>query len=528
MTRCGQEPSTSSALQRWNLSGDAASTSNSPVMEAQQTYFGYNIVYAPWMKRPYRLSMEGLHEELMDCWRWLRPTEIEYRARCNVFDRVANMIKRRWDGLAGLRVSKFGSLQTRLFLINSDIDVLVEYDQESDGPPCILQDTAKLFQDDDSFLDVMTLVDTPVPVIKVQDGDTRISIDISFNTRQGVKAANYIEELKKEFPVLEPLLFVLKQFLSERRLNLAYTGGLSSYGLILLLQQFLQTNYDDLRGLPAEDQSINLGLLLMHFLEIFGQEFNYTDVGIRVKDACYVRKEGDMRRAGYLYLEDPLLPENDVCRSSYNILVVRAAFERALIILKSIVVPELVNKTAWGKHYTGSMMGGLLTISQSQYTYRLWLKGYTFKHSDIDKLEEPQVDPAFVLVSPTKKDYLKRLADNMRVSRRLAFSAPKKIEKPPTENEKETAEALSTANTETQRSANEDPDPKAAAILAESEESGRAGGFSRASDGTANSEEVEEGFSLVTSKKKLKPKQETGPGINGYSGKKAFPFKDAR
>ncbi|KAK5967289.1 hypothetical protein GCK32_019310, partial [Trichostrongylus colubriformis] len=66
-----------------------------------------------------------------------------------------------------------------------------------------------------------------------------VNVDISFNTAQGVKAADYIEKVKEEFPVVEPLILVLKQFLILRRLNTTYTGGLSSYGLILMLINFL-------------------------------------------------------------------------------------------------------------------------------------------------------------------------------------------------------------------------------------------------------------------------------------------------
>lgn len=42
------------------------------------------------------------------------------------------------------------------------------------------------------------------------------------------------------YPTLPPLVFVLKQFLSQAGLNKVYEGGISSYSLILLTVNFLQ------------------------------------------------------------------------------------------------------------------------------------------------------------------------------------------------------------------------------------------------------------------------------------------------
>jgi len=44
------------------------------------------------------------------------------------------------------------------------------------------------------------------------------------------------------YPTLEYLVFVLKQFLLQRDLNEVFTGGVSSYSLILMAISFLQVN----------------------------------------------------------------------------------------------------------------------------------------------------------------------------------------------------------------------------------------------------------------------------------------------
>lgn len=79
-----------------------------------------------------------------------------------------------------------------------------------------------------------------VPIIKLTDKETDIKVDISFNMNNGVKSAELIKNFKRRFPVLDKLVLVLKQFLLQRDLNEVFTGGISSYSLILMTISFLQ------------------------------------------------------------------------------------------------------------------------------------------------------------------------------------------------------------------------------------------------------------------------------------------------
>lgn len=49
------------------------------------------------------------------------------------------------------------------------------------------------------------------------------------------------------YPVLPYLIFVLKQFLLQRDLNEVFTGGISSYSLILMVISFLQVRIQQRR-----------------------------------------------------------------------------------------------------------------------------------------------------------------------------------------------------------------------------------------------------------------------------------------
>ena len=69
---------------------------------------------------------------------------------------------------------------------------------------------------------------------------TDIKVDISFNMSSGVNSARLIKEYKGMYPALPKLVMVLKQFLLQRDLNEVFTGGISSYSLILMTVSFLQ------------------------------------------------------------------------------------------------------------------------------------------------------------------------------------------------------------------------------------------------------------------------------------------------
>ena len=65
----------------------------------------------------------------------------------------------------------------------------------------------------------------------------------------------------RDYPNLKFLVLVLKHFLLERDLNEVFTGGISSYCLILLVVSFLQVK---LMSTPAFGQCMILLTVLAH------------------------------------------------------------------------------------------------------------------------------------------------------------------------------------------------------------------------------------------------------------------------
>ena len=73
-----------------------------------------------------------------------------------------------------------------------------------------------------------------------------------------------------------------------------FTGGLSSYALILLLVSFLQLH----TRVDPSKANANLGVLLVEFFECYGKHFNYFKCGIRVRDGGSVVSKEDIQKVG--------------------------------------------------------------------------------------------------------------------------------------------------------------------------------------------------------------------------------------
>ncbi|XP_073688568.1 terminal nucleotidyltransferase 4A-like [Garra rufa] len=177
----------------------------------------------------------------------------------------------------------------------------------------------------------------------------------------------------KKYTVLPYLILVLKQFLLQRDLNEVFTGGISSYSLILMVISFLQLH----PRIDARNPNMNLGILLIEFFELYGRHFNYLKTGIRIKNGgAYMAKEDIMKamsngyRPSMLCIEDPLLPGNDVGRSSYGAMQVKEAFDYAYIILGHAVSPLA---RSYPNKDSDSTLGRIIKVTQEVIDYREWI-----------------------------------------------------------------------------------------------------------------------------------------------------------
>uniref|UniRef100_S4RRL6 PAP-associated domain-containing protein n=1 Tax=Petromyzon marinus TaxID=7757 RepID=S4RRL6_PETMA len=181
----------------------------------------------------------------------------------------------------------------------------------------------------------------------------------------------------QEYPLLPQLVLVLKQFLLQRDLNEPYTGGVSSYLLVMLVVSFLQPMqlHADIDGRSGDG---DLGVLLIEFFELYGRNFNYLKAGIRIKDGgSYVAKAEAQKELvegfgpSFLFVEDPVVPGQDLGRSSYGAMQARQAFDYAYTVLSRAVCPQ-------AKHYPNrdldSTLGRIVKVTREVTEYREWIQ----------------------------------------------------------------------------------------------------------------------------------------------------------
>ena len=212
-------------------------------------------------------------------------------------ERLSRLVTALWPRA---QVKIYGSHVTGLSLPSSDLDFVICLPAVHKNAPAVApgvlegrnainESSQKLLArklKGESWIDPRSIkiIDrTVVPVIKVSTKDNRsrmLHLDISFAgpEHHGLEAIEMITNITHELPMVRPLVLVLKQFLLDRSLLTAYTGGLSSYCLFLMLTRYLQeqsTSWSD------------CGALLMGFLDFYGNSFDPRATGLSVRRRQY-------------------------------------------------------------------------------------------------------------------------------------------------------------------------------------------------------------------------------------------------
>ncbi|OAY76293.1 Non-canonical poly(A) RNA polymerase PAPD5 [Ananas comosus] len=160
-----------------------------------------------------------------------------------------------------------------------------------------------------------------------------IRLDISFKSpsHTGLRTSELVRDLTQQFPASMPLALVLKKFLADRSLDHSYSGGLSSYCLILLITRFLQHEHHV--GQPTNQQ--NLGSLLMDFFYFFGNVFDPRQMRISIQGTgLYMTRERGLS-IDPIHIDDPLYSDNNVGRNCFRIHQCIKAFADAYSVLEN-------------------------------------------------------------------------------------------------------------------------------------------------------------------------------------------------
>ncbi|XP_066312290.1 uncharacterized protein [Miscanthus floridulus] len=253
--------------------------------------------------RRFRSPMLQLHKEILDFCDFISPSTEEQSSRTAAVQDVSDVVKHIWPQC---KVEVFGSFRTGLYLPTSDIDVIAK---------------------------------ARVPIVKFVERKSGIAFDISFDIDGGPQAADFIKDAVKKLPALRPLCMILKVFLHQRELNEVYTGGIGSYALLTMLITHLQLVWGgkDILGYHQSKEH-NLGILLVRFFDFYGRKLNHWDVGISCNSSrtFFLKSDKDFMnhdRPHLLAIQDPMAPDNDIGKNSFNYFKVKSAFSKAYSVL---------------------------------------------------------------------------------------------------------------------------------------------------------------------------------------------------
>ncbi|TYZ57260.1 hypothetical protein PybrP1_007862 [[Pythium] brassicae (nom. inval.)] len=187
---------------------------------------------------------ERLHAEILEYAQYTRSTVEAMAVHIEVM--IANVracVQSLWPRST---VETFGSYSTGIWLPSSDVDLVILDVVEANDAVATgknLRRLAKALKSQPWVHSLLVLDSAKIPVLKLVSADTRVPIDITFEsstTHSGLIARDLIKRYNEELPELYPLAVVFKQLLRERDLNDAYTGGLSSYSIVLMIVHFSQ------------------------------------------------------------------------------------------------------------------------------------------------------------------------------------------------------------------------------------------------------------------------------------------------
>ncbi|OAX37121.1 Nucleotidyltransferase [Rhizopogon vinicolor AM-OR11-026] len=300
---------------------------------------------APWVADvdwdSCRNVAEMLHREVVAFVRYMSPSEVEHEIRGLIVAHVSRAVA---DAFPDARIIPFGSYETKLYLPNGDIDLVIDSDSMAyTDKVTVLRALANVIKRAWITSRVTIIAKAKVPIIKFVTTYGRLNVDISVNQGNGVVAGKivngFLSDMRGCGLALRSLVIIAKAFLNQRGMNEVYTGGLGSYSIVCLAVSFLQMHPKIRRG--EIDAEKNLGVLVMEFFELYGCYFNYEEVGISVRNGgSYFSKRQrgwyDSLKRNLLSVEDPTDPSNDISKGSYGIGKVRQTLAGAHGIMTSM------------------------------------------------------------------------------------------------------------------------------------------------------------------------------------------------
>ena len=233
------------------------------------------------------------------------------------------------------KVKLYGSRATNLCLMWSDLDYVIVNENNNNNNNEINYNFLGLLYEKISkqnwVYKIKFISSAKIPIIKVVTTEkyNKIPIDISMENSGhfGLKSVELVKEYLNKYESLEPIVFAIKTLLKLSNLNDPYSGGISSYGIILMIVNFLINQNN-----KGEKISIdNIGSLFYEFLFFYGSRIDTNFINVTSEEIPF----GFENLSPFqLYIVDPLNLNNNVGKSTFHYFSIKTMFLLALQSLK--------------------------------------------------------------------------------------------------------------------------------------------------------------------------------------------------
>ena len=249
-------------------------------------------------------------------------------------------------------VNLYGSHATNLCLPWSDLDVvLIKKGNHENINNINLEDDnskflSKLYEyirNEPWVKDCKLIGKASVPIIKLIaiEKYNNMSIDISIQDEKhfGLKCVDLVKSFLKEYQSLKPLVLAIKNILKQANLNDPYRGGISSYGLILMIVYFFQKQKSSGIDISPGENNSNLGKLFFEFIQFYAIFFEPNKEIICLNNGINNKmfNEFDFPNITHnleLIIIDPLNRFNNVAKSCQQFFNIKMSF---IICLKTLL-----------------------------------------------------------------------------------------------------------------------------------------------------------------------------------------------
>jgi non-canonical poly(A) RNA polymerase PAPD5/7 len=180
-------------------------------------------------------------------------------------------------GMYNISAHIYGSVAMGLSLQTSDMDIgitgLPLYSREDIETE--MENLVKYLKDDRSVISAEAIIKARVPVIKLKMKNMKIDITLGTNSwsspvSRGLCSTEVALDIMARNKNCREVVLILKGLLISKGLNEPYTGGLSSYGLLLLTAAYIRHN-------PFMN---SITKCLEGVMEFYGRVFDHKTVGI--------------------------------------------------------------------------------------------------------------------------------------------------------------------------------------------------------------------------------------------------------